>query len=63
MLFRSAFNVFVLLYVPCMAATTAMRHEFGTRMMAYQLAYTIVIAWVAAVLVYQIGSLLGIGTA
>jgi len=58
-----AFNVFVLLYVPCMAATTAMRHEFGTRMMAYQLAYTIVIAWVAAVLVYQIGSLLGIGTA
>ncbi len=58
-----AFNVFVLLYVPCMAATTAMRHEFGKRMMAQQILYTLCIAWVAAVLVYQVGSLLGIGTA
>jgi ferrous iron transport protein B len=53
-----AFNVFVLLYVPCMAATAAMRHEFGWRWMWAQVAYTFALAWVAAVLVFQIGRLL-----
>lgn len=58
-----AFTVFILLYVPCMAATAAMRNEFGSRWMLYQLGYTAVIAWVAAVAVYQGGLLLGIGGA
>jgi ferrous iron transport protein B len=53
-----AFNVFVLLYVPCMAATAAMRHEFGWRWMWVQVAYTLALAWVAAVLVFQVGRLL-----
>lgn len=53
-----AFNIFILLYVPCMSATAAMRHEFGTRWMLLQVAYTLVVAWGAAVLVYQIGTLL-----
>jgi ferrous iron transport protein B len=53
-----AFNVFVLLYVPCMAATAAMRHEFGWRWMWAQVAYTLALAWVAAVLVFQVGKLL-----
>ncbi len=52
-----AFNVFVLLYVPCMAAVAAMRHEFGSRWMWAQIGYTLVLAWAAAVLVFQIGKL------
>lgn len=55
-----AFNVFILLYVPCMATVGAMRHEFGWRWALAQVGYTVVVAWVAAVLVYQIGSLLGV---
>lgn len=53
-----AFNVFVLLYVPCMVAVAAMRQEFGARWMWAQIGYTLVLAWVAAVLVFQIGKLL-----
>ncbi len=56
-----AFNVFVLLYVPCMATTAAMRQEFGTRWMLYQIGYTLAVAWLAATLVYQGGLLLGFG--
>lgn len=51
------FNVFVLLYVPCMAAVAAMRHEFGSRWMWAQIGYTLALAWLAAVLVFQIGRL------
>lgn len=54
-----AFNVFVLLYVPCMATVAAMRQEFGTRWMLYQIVYTLSVAWLAALLVYQGGLLLG----
>lgn len=56
-----AFNVFILLYVPCMTAVAAMNHEFGLRWTLYQVAYTVGVAWVGAVLVYQIGRLLGLG--
>jgi ferrous iron transport protein B len=54
----TAFNVFVLLYVPCMVAVAAMRQEFGARWMWTQIAYTLVLAWVAAVGTYQVGKLL-----
>jgi ferrous iron transport protein B len=54
-----AFNVFVLLYIPCMATVAAMRHEFGNRWMAYQSVYMVVVAWVGATVVYQVGLLLG----
>ncbi|MBI5670916.1 MAG: ferrous iron transport protein B [Chloroflexi bacterium] len=56
-----AFNVFVLLYVPCLAAVAAMRQEFGTRWMGLQMAYTLVVAWLGAIVVYQAGLFLGIG--
>lgn len=52
-----AFNVFVLLYIPCVSAVSAMRQEFGRRWMWAQIAYTLAIAWGAAVAVFQIGSL------
>jgi ferrous iron transport protein B len=53
-----AFTVFVLLYVPCMVAVSAMRQEFGSRLMWTQIAVTLALAWVSAVLVFQIGKLL-----
>ncbi len=56
-----AFTVFVLLYTPCMVTVAAMRQEFGTRFMLYQVAYTFAIAWLAAVIVFQGGTLLGLG--
>jgi len=56
-----AFNIFVLLYVPCMVAPAAMRQEFGTRWMLYQFGFTLALAWFAAVIVYQGGLLLGLG--
>jgi ferrous iron transport protein B len=56
-----SFCVFVLLYVPCMATVTALRHEFGSRWMILQVFYALGVAWVFATLVYQIGRLLGLG--
>jgi ferrous iron transport protein B len=50
-----AFNVFVLLYIPCVSAISAMRTEFGPRWMWAQIGYTLVLAWGAAVLVFQVG--------
>jgi len=56
-----AFNVFVLLYVPCMVAVAAQRQEYGTRWMLFNAGYLTALGWVAAVLVYQVGGLLGFG--
>ncbi|MCJ7734243.1 MAG: ferrous iron transport protein B, partial [Anaerolineales bacterium] len=53
-----AFNVFVLLYIPCISAISAMRLEFGRRMMWAQIFYTFIIAWVGAVAVFQVGKLI-----
>src|SRR5690606_38310931 len=56
-----AFNVFVLLYVPCMATISVMRMEFGRRWTWHLIAYNAVVAWVVVVAVFQIGTLLGLG--
>jgi ferrous iron transport protein B len=56
-----AFSAFVLLYTPCMATVGAMRHEFGTRWMWFSVFYMLSVAWLAAVLTFQTGSLLGLG--
>lgn len=56
-----AFAVFVLLYTPCMATLGAMRQELGSRWMWFSVFYMLGVAWLAAVLTYQVGSLLGWG--
>ncbi len=53
-----AFNVFVLLYIPCVSAISAMNQEFGRRWMWAQISYTLIIAWVGAVTVFQVGKLI-----
>jgi ferrous iron transport protein B len=53
-----AFNVFVLLYIPCVSAVSAMRQEFGKRWMWAQIIYTLVVSWAAAVTIFQVGKVL-----
>ncbi|NTW02423.1 MAG: ferrous iron transporter B, partial [Oscillochloris sp.] len=56
-----AFMVFVLLYTPCMVSVAAARHEFGIRWMWISVIGQFVVAWAAALLVFQGGLLLGLG--
>jgi ferrous iron transport protein B len=56
-----AFIVFVLLYVPCVASLAAFRQEFGWRWAGFAAVYYTVVAWVAAVVVYQGAGLLNVG--
>lgn len=56
-----SFMAFVLLYVPCMVAMAALRHEYGAKWMFFSAGYLMVLAWVVSVIVYQGGRLLGLG--
>jgi ferrous iron transport protein B len=56
-----AFMVFVLLYTPCMAAIAAERHELGAKWAVLSLLGQLVIAWVAAFVVFRAGAWLGGG--
>lgn len=55
-----SFMVMVLLYTPCAATIATVKQETNSYKWAIFIAvYTFAIAWIAAVLVFQIGSLLG----
>lgn len=56
-----AFCVFVLLMAPCVTTLSALRHEFGTKWMAFSTGMMLAVAWAAAVIVFQGGRLLGLG--
>jgi ferrous iron transport protein B len=51
-----AYLIFILLYVPCLAAVGAITREIGGRMTIILAAYTTILGWVASTLVFQIGS-------
>ncbi|MDR0712477.1 MAG: ferrous iron transport protein B [Prevotellaceae bacterium] len=52
-----AFLVFILLYLPCIAAIAAIRRESGNRWIsALAIIYTTIVAWLAAFAIQQIGS-------
>ncbi len=56
-----SFLVFVLLYVPCMAAVATMRRELSSgKWTAFMVVYQIAIAYIAALFVYQLGLLFGL---
>ncbi len=57
----AALLVFVLLYVPCVATLGAIKHEFGTSWAVTSAVYQTVVAWIAALIVFQGGKLLGLG--
>jgi ferrous iron transport protein B len=53
--------VFVLLYLPCLATTAAIRRETGSyRWMFFSIGYSTSVAWMAAFIVYQGGRWLGL---
>ena len=56
-----AFMVFVLLYTPCMAAVAAERHELGGKWTLASIVGQTALAWGMAVLVFQVGKLIGWG--
>jgi ferrous iron transport protein B len=57
-----AFLVFVLLYMPCMAAMAVFLRESGSvKELGFQIVYTSALAWIMALIVYQGGKLLGLG--
>jgi ferrous iron transport protein B len=56
-----AFLIFVLLYIPCIATMGAIKQEFGGRWATSAAIYQTAVAWLAAVIVFQGGRLIGIG--
>ena len=54
-----AFVMFVLIYTPCIATLAAIRSEFGWRWAAFSGLYQLGLAWLLAVLVFQVGTFLG----
>ena len=54
-----AFVMFVLIYTPCVATLAAIRSEFGWRWAAFSGIYQFGLAWLLAVLVFQVGTYLG----
>jgi ferrous iron transport protein B len=54
-----AFMVMSLIYIPCIASIAAIRRETNWRWASLAVGYTLVLGWLAAVAVYQVGRLLG----
>ena len=53
-----AFLIFILLYFPCIATIAAIKNETGSwRWACFAAVYTTVVAWIASMAVYQIGSI------
>jgi ferrous iron transport protein B len=57
-----SFMAFVLLYMPCVVVGAAMRQEFGTwKWAGVAFAYSTLLAWLVALIIYQGGIFLGLG--
>jgi len=56
-----AFVMFVLIYTPCVATLSAIKSELGWRWAAFSGLYQFGLAWLLAVLVFQLGTFLGYG--
>ncbi|WP_407928999.1 hypothetical protein [Aestuariimicrobium ganziense] len=50
--------VFLLAYTPCVATLAAQRREIGMRWTLFGVLMQLVVAWTAAVVVFQVGRLL-----
>ena len=54
-----SFLVFVLIYFPCIGVVTAVKRETGTwKWPLFLVLYTSVLAWLASVIIFQVGSLI-----
>jgi len=50
--------IFVLIYLPCIAAITAVKNEGGRKWAVFTACYTTALAWIVTFIVYRIGMLL-----
>lgn len=53
-----AFMIFVLLYFPCIATIATLNREIGWKWAAFEVVHSLVLAWVAAFVVFRVVSLL-----
>ena len=53
-----AFMLFVLLYFPCVATISTLRKEVGWKWAAFSVIHSLVLAWVVALLTYNLAGLL-----
>ncbi|WP_160693444.1 ferrous iron transport protein B [Clostridium sp. C2-6-12] len=53
-----AFLVFILLYTPCISVIGTMKKEYGTKLTLFSIFFQLVVAWIAAFLIFNIGSLI-----
>ena len=57
-----AFMAFCLIYVPCVATVAIIRRETNSwKWTGFAVGYTIALAWIVAFIIYQVGTLLGLG--
>jgi len=56
-----SFMIFVLLYTPCVVALAAEKQELGSKWMWFTVFGQAGLAWVASLLVFQAGKILGLG--
>jgi ferrous iron transport protein B len=56
-----AYLIFIVLYFPCIATIAAIKSETGSwRWALFAAFYTTAVAWIASMLVFQLGTLLGL---
>lgn len=53
-----AFLVFILLYTPCISVIGTMKKEYGIKLTLFSVFFQLFVAWIAAFLVFNIGSLI-----
>lgn len=53
-----AFMLFVLLYFPCIATIATLKREIGGRWAAFTVVHSLLLAWIVAFIVFQLGTLL-----
>ncbi len=56
-----SFMVMTLIYIPCVATIAVIRREIGTKWAALSVGISVTLGYLLAVLVFQVGYLLGIG--
>jgi len=57
-----ALMVFIMIYIPCIATLAMVKKELGSwKWPLFQVGYTLLVAFIIAVGIYQIGGLLGLG--
>ncbi|MBN1189945.1 MAG: ferrous iron transport protein B [Dehalococcoidales bacterium] len=57
-----AFMAMTLIYIPCVAAIGAIKRETNSwKWTAFSIGYSLILGWIVAVLIFQIGKLAGLG--